>query len=78
IFDWHLVKDKPFFLMRQDQSFGMVHDGQTLPFSYDDIIHGNMCCDAFRYQVEHSPVGSLFYARKEGVWFLVYVQADEN
>ena len=78
IFDWQLVKDKPFFLMRQDQSFGMVYDGQTLPFSYDDIIHGNMCCDAFRYRVEHSPVGSLFYARKEGVWFLVYVQADEN
>jgi hypothetical protein len=74
IFDWHLVNDKPFFLMRQGKSFGVVYDGQVLPTHYDDIIHGDLCCDPARYTIQNSPNGSLFYALKDGVWFLVSVQ----
>jgi hypothetical protein len=74
IFDWHLVNDKPFFLMRQGKSFGVVYAGQVLPLWFDDIIYGDLCCDPARYTIQNSPNGSLFYALKGGVWFLVSIQ----
>jgi hypothetical protein len=74
IFDWHLVNGQPFFLARQGKSFGIIYDGQALPLRYDDIIHGDLCCDPARYTIQNSPNGSLFYARKDGVWFLVSVE----
>jgi hypothetical protein len=81
IFDWHLVSDNPFFFMRQvsnaSGSYGLVYAGQVLPTHYDDIIHGDLCCDPARYIIQDSPNGSLFYARREGVWYLVSVQTAQ-
>jgi hypothetical protein len=74
IFDWHLVNEKPFFLMRDGKSFGMVYGGQTLAVRYDDIIHGDLCCDPARYTIQNSSNGSLFYALRDGVWYLVSIQ----
>jgi len=77
IFDWHLVNDKPFFLVRQGKSFGMVYAGQVLDVRYDDIIHGDLCCDPARYSIQNYPTGSLFYALRDGVWYLVSVQTAQ-
>ena len=77
IFDWHLVNGRPFFLVRQGKSFGIFYDGQFLPARYDDIIHGDLCCDPARYAVEDLATGAVFYALKDGVWFLVSVQTAQ-
>lgn len=85
IFNWHLVNDKPFFLMRQGKSFptrpsglyGMVYDGQVVPAFYDDIIHGDLCCDPAVYSVLGFSNGVRFYALRDGVWFLVSVQTAQ-
>jgi hypothetical protein len=77
IFDWHLVNGRPFFLARQENSFGIFYDGQFLPLRYDDIIHGDLCCDPARYAVEDLATGAVFYALKDGVWFLVTVQTAQ-
>ena len=77
IFDWQLVSEKLFFLMRQGKSFGVVYNGQMLPLRFDDIIHGDLCCVPARYTIQNSPNGPLFCALKEGVWFLVSVQTAQ-
>ncbi len=77
IFDWHLVNDQPFFLMRQGKSFGAVYAGQALAVRYDDIIHGDLCCDPARYSIQNYPTGALFYALRDGVWYLVSVQTAQ-
>ena len=63
--------------MRQGKSFGVVYNGQMLPLRFDDIIHGDLCCVPARYTIQNSPNGSLFYALKDGVWFLVSVQTAQ-
>lgn len=77
IFDWHLVSGKPFFLMRQGDTFGVVYDGQELPVRYRDIIHGDLCCSAAALSVLSSTDGALFYALHDGIWFLVKI-VDER
>jgi hypothetical protein len=85
IFNWHLVNDKPFFLMRQEKAlsakasglYGMVYDGQVVPAFYDDIIHGDLCCDPAVYSILSFSSGVQFYALKDGVWFLVSVQTAQ-
>ena len=72
IFDWHLVNEKPFFLMSGKKGFGMVYDGQELPIYYDDLLHG-LCCGYGVYNVQDFATGSLFYALRDGVWYLVVV-----
>ena len=83
IFNWHLVNNKPFFLMRLGKpaiatgAYGLVYDGQVLPLQFDDIIHGDLCCDPARYTIQDSPNGTLLYALKDGVWFLVSIQTKQ-
>ncbi len=76
IFNWHLVNDKPFFFQRgrQAKTFELVYAGQTLTTRYDDIIHGDLCCDSSRYSIRNSPNGAQFYALRDGVWYLVSVK----
>ena len=74
IFGWQVIDDKPFFMMRKDQSYGIVYAGQALPIQYDDILHGDLCCDLNTYQIREISNGAQFYALKDGVWFLVSVQ----
>jgi len=77
IFDWHLVSGKPFFLMRQGDTFGVVYDGQELYVRYRDIIHGDLCCSAAALSVLSSTEGASFYALRDGIWFLVKI-VDER
>ena len=36
----------------------------ALPLRYDDIIHGQLCCDPGRYSIISTPTGAWFYALK--------------
>lgn len=76
MFNWHLVDEHPFYFFRQKDTFGMAYDGQTLPLHYDQIIHGFLCCDPARYSIWTAPIGAMFYAQRDGVWWFVEVKAD--
>lgn len=78
IFDWHLVNEKPFFAVRRAADFLLVYDGRELPMNYDDIAHGDVCCEAGLYDFQPLADGAIFYARRDGVWFLVQVHAIEE
>jgi hypothetical protein len=68
IFEWHLINGKPFYFFRQGQMVGMSYAGQVLPWRYDDVIHGFLCCDPAVYNIQSSELGVWFYARVNGVW----------
>ena len=74
IFGWRVLDDQPLFMMRKDQSYGIVYAGQELPVQYEDILHGDLCCDLTAYQIASLPNGVQFYARRDGVWMLVTLQ----
>ena len=71
IFEWHLINGKPFYFFRQGKTVGLSYDGQTLPWRYDDVIHGFLCCDPAVYNVQSSEFGVWFYARVNDVWSYV-------
>lgn len=75
IFDWHLVNNKPFFAARRGGEFVLVYDGQEFPLVYDDIAHGDVCCETGIYDFQPLADGAFFYARRDGVWFGVRAQA---
>ncbi len=77
IFNWHPVKDKPFYFYREGNSYGISFDGQALPPHYDDVMHGLLCCDWAAYNINSLSNGAWFYARRAGIWYLVSVLANE-
>ncbi len=75
MFNWHLVGGQPFYFFRQDGLYGMAYAGQALSPRYADLLHGQLCCDPAVYNVGSSPEGAWFYALRDGVWYLVIVEA---
>jgi hypothetical protein len=74
IFDWHLVNGKPLFAARRAADFTLVYNGLELPVTYEDIAHGDVCCETGMYDFQPLAGGAFFYAKRDGVWFLVRVQ----
>ena len=76
IFEWHLVNDEPFYFFQKDSSYGISYAGQELSLRYDDIIHGQLCCDPARYSMISTTTGAWFYALREDIWYLVHAQVN--
>jgi hypothetical protein len=74
IFEWHLMSDEPFYFFQKESSYGIRYAGQELPLRYDDIIHGQLCCDPAVYSIISTPSGSWFYALKGDIWYMVQAQ----
>ena len=75
LFERHLVGGLPFYFYRKADKFGINYDGTVLSKNYDDLIHGFLCCDPGRYSLVSGDNGSAFYARRNGVWWYVVVEA---
>ncbi len=73
MFEWRLVNGSPFYFFSQGGTYGLAYAGQKLPQRYDDVIHGQLCCDKAFYSIRSSAAGAWFFARKDGVWYLVSV-----
>lgn len=74
IFAWRVLDDQPFFMMRKGPTYGMVYAGQELPVQYEDILHGDLCCDLNSYRIMPIEHGVQFYALKDGDWWLVSIK----
>ena len=74
IFEWHLMKDEPFYFYYKDSSYGISYAGLELPLRYDDIIHGQLCCDPGVYSIISTSSGAWFYALKGDLWYMVQAQ----
>jgi hypothetical protein len=76
MFQWQLLGGKPFYIFRQGKQMGLSHDGQTLLYRYDDVIHGFLCCDPAVYNIQSSSIGVWFYAQRDGVWYYVAITGE--
>jgi hypothetical protein len=75
MFEWHLVHGSPFYFFSRGGAYGLAYAGQELSQRYDDVIHGQLCCDPAFYSIRSSAAGAWFFALKDGVWRLVSVLA---
>ena len=76
IFSWRLLRDRPFYLCRQDGSIHTVFDGQTLPLAFDEVIHEPQVGSAALLQMRGYESGLGFLARRNGLWVYVVIEAE--
>ena len=76
MFDWRLVDGKPFYFFRKGTAYGLAYDGQPVPLSYEDLLHGQLCCDAAHYRIASLSNGAWFYGLRDGTWYLVFVELN--
>ena len=74
IFEWNLMNGEPFYFFQRNASYGINFAGQELPLRYDDIIHGQLCCDPAIYSIISTPSEAWFYALRDDIWYLVHAQ----
>jgi hypothetical protein len=70
IFGFEMIDDKPFFFFRRDGKVSIWYDGQTLPVTYDDVIHYR-CCEPGAFNPRTSTSMVAFYALRDGVWYYI-------
>jgi len=73
MFDWHLVRDQPFYFFRKGSRFGISYAGQVLPLQYQDIRHG-LCCGP---AVDNPSIGNYsahFFGKQADVWYYVAIE----
>ena len=72
VFDWGLLKDKPFFFFRKGPYVGISYDGQFLPLAYQEVPHGG-CCGMVFNNPSNDGKTVRFYAKKNGIWIYVVI-----
>jgi hypothetical protein len=78
IFNWQLMGGEPFYFFQKGAGYGLSYAGQELPLRYDDILHGQLCCDKARYSLVSTLTKVWFYARRGGIWYLVQVEVKPS
>jgi hypothetical protein len=72
IFGWTLLDGNPFYFFAQDGHIGFSYAGETLPYTYEKVIH-NQCCEPAAFNPGHNEDMVWFHALKNGTWH--YVEA---
>jgi len=69
MFDWRLVAGKPFFFFSQNGFVYLSYNDQTLPVTYDYILHDG-CCEAGSARNPHGNDSLVwFYGARDSVWY---------
>lgn len=77
LFEWTLMLGNPLSLYKKGNIYGILYNNQPLSFQYDDIIHGQLCCDPSFLAAFSSPAGMKFYGLRGGIWYLVTIIPGE-
>lgn len=72
IFNWQILKGKPFYFYQKGSQVGTHYGDQDLPVYYDEVIH-YQCCEPAAFNPNGNSSIVWFYARKDGVWNYVEV-----
>ena len=72
IFNWQILKGKPFYFYQRGSRVGIHYGDQDLPVYYDEVIH-YQCCEPAAFNPEGNASIIWFYARKDGIWNYVEV-----
>ncbi|HSJ57137.1 MAG TPA: hypothetical protein VLC95_08145 [Anaerolineae bacterium] len=72
VFGFHVVGGEPFYFYRQDDTVYMSYAGETLPETYDQVVHDE-CCEPSMFNAQGNERMVWFHALRDGVWY--YVEA---
>jgi hypothetical protein len=70
IFGWVLLRGEPFYFFVQDGQVGLSYAGETLPYTYDDVVHDE-CCEPAAFNPGHNETMVWFHALHGGTWLYV-------
>lgn len=73
IFTFHFLNGKPFYFYRQEKDILISYKGETLPITFQQVIHEPMCCSGgmVNMMLSHDALG--FYALRDGSWYYVVI-----
>ncbi len=73
IFTFHFLNEKPFYFYRQEKDIHISYNEETLPITYQRVIHEPMCCSGgmVNMTLAHDALG--FYALRDGNWYYVVI-----
>jgi hypothetical protein len=77
IFNWREVHGQLFYFFTQGRRVHVSYAGQTLPQTYDEVVH-NQCCEPSFFNVHTYADMVAFYALKDGVWYYVEMGVYEE
>ena len=78
IFTFHFLNDKPFYFYRQEKDIHISYNEETLPISYQRVIHEPMCCSGGMVNMTLVQDALGFYALRDGNWYYVAVSPKNN
>jgi hypothetical protein len=76
MFSWRLLREKPFYLCRQDGGIQTSYDQQPLSLSFDEVMHEPQIGSAALVQMRSYESGLAFLGRREGLWYFVVIEAE--
>lgn len=73
IFSFHFLNEKPFYFYRQEKDIHISYNEETMPITYQRVIHEPMCCSGgmVNMMLTHDALG--FYALRDGNWYYVVI-----
>lgn len=75
MFTYRQINDKPFYFYQQDDSILLSYDGQTLPVTYQEVLHKPSCCSAAMVNMTLGYDGLAFYGLQDGFWVYTVITA---
>jgi hypothetical protein len=72
VFGWALLGGKPFYFFSQGGQVRLSYAGETLPYTYDDVVH-YQCCEPAAFNPRYNEDMVWFHALRDGTWH--YVEA---
>jgi hypothetical protein len=73
MFTFHFLNEKPFYFYRQEKDIHIFYDGNTLPITYQRVIHEPMCCSGGMVNMTLAYNALGFYALRDGSWYYVVI-----
>ena len=70
VFGWRLIDGDPFYFFRKGKTIGVSYAGQTLPYSYDEVIH-YQCCEPAAFNVGGNDTMVWFHALRGETYYYV-------
>lgn len=77
IFNYRILKDKPFYFFKKDGKVHISYNGEILSNSYDEVIH-NKGSEPAVCNVRSNDDMIWFFALKDGFWYFVEAGIYEN
>jgi hypothetical protein len=70
IFHYVIFQGQPLFFFEQGGQVGISHGGETLPYTYDEVVH-YQCCEPAMFNIVSNEHMLWFYALKDEMWHYV-------